>query len=133
MAAPNDLIGTVASLTLSIRAVGGAIGNSVYFNVLDKQIAKAIPIEFPPRLVAAGLPITSIAEFIPAYLSGNATLIGSVPGVTAEVIQAAAISMRWVYSDALKQVFLVSVAFGSSSPLLCSSNRDLVIDLPLRL
>lgn len=116
VASPNDLIGTVASLTLSIRAVGGALGNSIYYNVLDKQIVKSIPIEFPPRLLAAGLPASSIAEFITVYSGGNTTLIEAVPGVTAEVIAAGALSMRWVYAEALKQVFLVSIAFGSFFP-----------------
>ena len=38
---PDDLIATVAALTLSIRVVGGAIGYTTYYNVL---YSKALPL-----------------------------------------------------------------------------------------
>ena len=38
---PDDLIATIAALTLSIRVIGGAIGYSVYYNVFVNKFVPA--------------------------------------------------------------------------------------------
>jgi len=44
--------------------------------------------------------------------SGSATAIGSVEGVTPAIIAAGGGALQTVYADALKLVYLVSLAFG---------------------
>lgn len=46
---PDDLIATIAALTLSIRVIGGAIGYAVYYNVfVNKFTASATHCESIP-------------------------------------------------------------------------------------
>jgi hypothetical protein len=41
---PDDLIATVAALTLAIRVIGGSIGYCVYYNVFIGKSARIIAV-----------------------------------------------------------------------------------------
>lgn len=112
---PDDLIATIASLTLAIRVVGGAIGYTTYYNVfynkfvpnLTKYIATAC---FTHGIFDIGV-ITQAAELTGASLIND---ILYLPGVDGNVTkwnvivlagqEAFAVSYPWVY--------YTSIAFG---------------------
>jgi len=80
---PDDLIATVAALTLSIRVIGGAVGYTAYFNVF---IQKFVPnaIKYIGGTMALELGITNktlIGEAI--VLTGASLLEGlkEIPGI----------------------------------------------------
>lgn len=112
MVAPDALIATVVALGLSIRVIGGSIGNAIYFNVFYEKINEALPRRVGEAVLRAGLPLTSLMPFSEAIV-GPPEAIMAVPGITPEILDAAMWASRWAYSDSLKYVWLVSIAFGA--------------------
>ena len=117
-ACPDSLIATAAALTLTIRFVGGSIGYSIYYNVFAQRLAPALPERVLEYASEAGLPQGSAVDFVTAFLTDPAS-VGSIPGVTESVVQAATMGSRWAYAEALEYVWYVSIPFGVLSVIAC--------------
>ncbi|KAK4557094.1 hypothetical protein LTR86_006075 [Recurvomyces mirabilis] len=111
IAAPDALITTCAALSLSVRAVGGAIGYSIYYNIFAGKLKKKLPVLVAEYAVRAGLPLASATIFVETYLTAPAE-IGTVPGVTETVLAGALKGSQWAYAESLHYVWFTSVAFG---------------------
>lgn len=117
---PDDLIATVAALTLSIRVIGGSIGYSIYYNVFINKFVPYATEYIGGALVRGG--ITSpevIVEVI--QLTGDALpdQIKLVPGIAGnEALYDAVIYAGQVaYAASYRYVYLVSIAFGAVSTI----------------
>jgi len=116
---PDDLIATVAALTLAIRVIGGSIGYCVYYNVF---ISKFVPLA---KYYIGGTMVTKLNITSPALIGEVIELTGAsllpaiaeipgikdVPGAYEGVVLAGQIA----YAEAYKYVYYVSIAFGSIS------------------
>lgn len=119
---PDDLIATVAALTLSIRVIGGSIGYSIYYNVfINKFVPNAIHY-IGGTLVMAGITSPAVIEEVitltGAALPQEIALVPGIAGNTAlynEVIYAGQVA----YAESYKYVYLASIAFGIVS-FICS-------------
>lgn len=111
IAAPDSLITTCAALSLSVRAVGGAIGYSIYYSIFSNKITEALPVQVGTYAVQAGLPADGVEAFVTAFLTvpEEAT---TLPGVNASIIEAATYGVRWAYAESLSFVWYTSIAFG---------------------
>ncbi|KAH0021264.1 MFS multidrug transporter-like protein, partial [Aureobasidium melanogenum] len=116
---PDDLIATVAALTLSIRVIGGSIGYSVYYNVFISRFVPAATHYIGGTMIYK-LNITSPAVIKAAIeLTGASLLpelqtlpgIKGVPGAYEMVV----IAGRVAYAESYKYVYYVSIAFGAVS------------------
>jgi len=116
---PDDLIATVAALTLAIRVIGGSIGYCVYYNVF---ISKFVPAAtyYIGGVMELKLNITSvklIGEVI--ELTGASLLapIAEVPGIKGVpgAYEAVVLAGQTAFADAYKWVYYVSIAFGGIS------------------
>ncbi|KIW16893.1 hypothetical protein PV08_04083 [Exophiala spinifera] len=116
--APDELIATCVALSLSIRVVGGSIGYSIYYNIFYQKLVHHLPLAVAEAAIKAGLPITSAKQFVETFLL-NPAAIGTVPGVTPAVLEAAAIGSRWGYAYALKYVWYTSIPFGICAIIAC--------------
>ncbi|KAF2451629.1 MFS multidrug transporter-like protein [Karstenula rhodostoma CBS 690.94] len=116
---PDDLIATVAALTLAIRVIGGSVGYCVYYNVF---ISKFVPaaIHFIGGAMATKLNITDPAVIGEAIaITGGSLLpalqelpgIKGVPGAYELVVFAGQLA----YAEAYQYVYYVSIAFGAVS------------------
>lgn len=115
---PDDLIATVAALTLAIRVIGGSVGYSVYYNVfVSKFVPKAMAhiggymnsIGITNETVigeAIQLTADSLIERI-AELPG----VAGVPGAHEAIVHAGQVA----YAEAYVYVYYVSIAFGTNS------------------
>ncbi|KAH8659954.1 major facilitator superfamily domain-containing protein [Xylariales sp. PMI_506] len=109
---PHALISTASCLLISVRSLGGTIGISIYqavflskMNHLGDNIAAAV--------VSAGLPETSIPDFITYLTAQNTTGLVTVPGVTPDIIEAGAGALLGTYASGFRLVWLSAVAFVS--------------------
>jgi len=114
IAAPDALITTCAALSLSVRAMGGAIGYSIYYNIFSGKLKAKLPVLVAEYAIAAGLPVSAAPAFVGAYLTVPAEA-AALPGVTAEVLAAALLGLQWAYAEALHYVWYTSIAFGICS------------------
>lgn len=110
-ASPDEFIATTVALSLAVRVIGGSIGYAIYYNVFVNKLATELPAYVAKYAIAAGLPVSSATEFVTTFLTAPET-IGSMEGVTADMVAAAAKGSQWAYSQSLRMVWLVSIPFG---------------------
>lgn len=112
---PDDLIGTITALTISVRFVGGAIGYSVYYNVLRQQYIKFAPPLVIPAALKIGL--TSAEEVLQIIVdlgSSLAVRLHTYPGVnTPEKVDILVRAGQEAYAQAYPIVYYASIAFGA--------------------
>ncbi|GAB1740812.1 hypothetical protein NU219Hw_g5895t1 [Hortaea werneckii] len=116
---PDDLIATIAALTLAIRVIGGSIGYCVYYNVFINKFIPAATYYIggtmteklnitSEELIGKAIEITG-ASLLPALKEIPG--IGDVPGAYEMVVVAG----QMAYAEAYKWVYYVSIAFGCVS------------------
>jgi len=117
---PDDLIATIAALTLSIRVIGGSVGYCVYYNVF---LNKFIP-EATKNIggVMYGLGITNttyIGEAIQLTGASLLPLLQNIPGIAGNetVYNIVVLAGQEAYAYAYKYVYYTSIAFGAVSIL----------------
>ena len=112
---PDDLIGTVASLTLAIRVLGGSIGYTVYYNVFVHKFKTNAVHYIGGAMLELG--ITSPTAIQEAVILTGASLLDQlmlIPGIKGNqhayevVVKAGQIA----YAESYRYVYFVSIAFG---------------------
>jgi hypothetical protein len=115
---PDDLIATVAALTLSIRVIGGSIGYCVYYNVFINKFVPAAK-HYIGGVMVTKLNITNsklIGEAI--ELTGASMLeeLRLIPGLESDIAHHAVVKAGQIaYAEAYKWVYYSSIAFGGVS------------------
>ncbi|KAL2068995.1 hypothetical protein VTL71DRAFT_15333 [Oculimacula yallundae] len=115
---PDDLIATIAALTLSIRVVGGAIGYTTYYNVFYSKFVPALKFKIATACVTNGIfsgeTIKAAAELTGASLIGE---ILHLPGVDGNltIYNDIVLAGREAYAHAYPYVYYTSIAFGAVS------------------
>lgn len=111
LSAPPALIALTTGLIIGVRSLGGSIALPIYNAVLDSKLAQNIPAEIAARVLPLGLPATSLASFIEALSSQEQQALESVPGVTAEIIEAGVLGLKTAYLHSFKYVWIIGAAF----------------------
>lgn len=101
----------VRVLIYSTTATDNKAG-SIYLTILSNRISTNLTKYVLGAAIDAGLPPESAASFLGAFTSGNATLLMAVPGVTPDIIQAAAANGPKAYFLSFQTVYYTSLAFG---------------------
>jgi hypothetical protein len=110
---PDDLIATVAALTLSIRVVGGAIGYTTYYNILYSKALPLLTDAVVKASIEAGVFNLTVIEEIGNLLAASLNeeilpLVGGNQTKSDMIVIAAQIA----FSEAYKWVYYVSIPFG---------------------
>jgi hypothetical protein len=113
---PDDLIATIAALTLAIRVIGGAIGYTTYYNIFYN---KFVP-ELTKRIILASIDVGIFNATVirqAGELTG-ASLINDMlylPGVDGNVTKwnVLVLAGQESYAYAYPYVYYASIAFGS--------------------
>ena len=92
--------------------------NPVYYNVFYHKLMGNLPSFVADYAIKAGLPSTSVKEFVDIYLA-RPDQVATVPGVTPMIIAAATVGSRWAYAESFKYVWYTSVAFGICAIIAC--------------
>ena len=132
---PDDLIATVAALTLSIRVVGGAIGYTAYYNILYSKALPLLTDAVVNASIEAGVFNVTVIEEIGNLLavSLNEEILPLVGGnqTKSDMIVAAA---QIAFSEAYKWVYYVSIPFGMVAVIAACFLQDMspyMVRLPL--
>ncbi|KAL8784101.1 MAG: hypothetical protein Q9213_004160 [Squamulea squamosa] len=116
---PDDLIATVAALTLAIRVIGGAIGYTTYYNVfINKFVPNAQ--HYIGGAMVTRLNITSVPVITHAIeLTGTSLLeeLHQLPGIKGSELayQTVVKAGQIAFAESYRWVYLVSIAFGGVS------------------
>ena len=115
---PDDLIATIAALTLAIRVIGGAIGYTTYYNIFYNKFVPALTHNLVLTCFENGIyNITTITEI--GELTGASLLSDILPLVNGNVTvyNAIVLSGQEAYAQAYPYVYYASIAFGCVSIL----------------
>ena len=104
IAAPDALITTCAALSLSVRAVGGAIGYSIYYNIFVKKLTPNLITLVPKYAIEAGLPLSEAKAFVGAFLTVPEEA-AKLPGITPQIMAGALRGSQWAYANSLHYVW----------------------------
>jgi len=115
---PDDLIATVAALTLAIRVLGGAIGYTTYYNVFINKFT-------PNAIHYIGGAMLELGIENPVIIEEAITLTGAsliedliaLPGIGGNVTKYEILvkAGQMAFAEGYKWVYLVSIAFGGVS------------------
>ncbi|KAK0109661.1 hypothetical protein ONS95_002342 [Cadophora gregata] len=112
---PDDLIATIAALTLAIRVIGGAIGYTTYYNVFYNKFVPALKFNIATACVQndifSGETIKAAAELTGASLIDKILHLPGVDGnitIWNDIVLAGRVS----YAHAYPYVYYTSIAFG---------------------
>lgn len=113
---PDDLIATVAALTLAIRVIGGSIGYTVYYNVFyNKFVHNAVYYIGGAMEYKLGITDPQAIEMA-IKLTGSSLLedLKMIPGIAGNEIayQTVVEAGQIAFAESYKWVYLVSIAFG---------------------
>jgi len=104
-------IGTAVGVAGSIRSTVSTIGSAIYTVILTNRLGKTIPNEIPPKLIAAGLPTSSVGEFLSAIAIGTPAAFNNVPGLTPSIEAIGIAAYKVASSHAYQTVFFSNIAF----------------------
>lgn len=115
---PDDLIATVAALTLAIRVIGGSIGYTVYYNVFIHKFTAAAIKYVGGSMFQMGIRNTTVIRHA-IELTGEALLeeILHLPGIDGnKTIHAIVVRAgQLAFAESYRYVYLASIAFGAVS------------------
>ncbi|KAL1895421.1 hypothetical protein Sste5346_005227 [Sporothrix stenoceras] len=111
-------IGVAGGMAGSIRAAICAVLVAVYSTVLTNRLTETVSTEVPPALINAGLPQSSVADFLAAVAVGTAEAFAAVPGITANIIAVGTQAYKVANSDAYRTVYLSTIAFSGIALIL---------------
>lgn len=111
LSTPPELIALATGLMIGMRSVGGTIGLSIFQAIFSDTLNKQIP----AKVGAAVTPFGFNPEYLPGLIgglsTGNATLLGSIPGVTPQVIQAGGQAILQAYTLGFRYVWICGMSF----------------------
>ncbi|KAF2772653.1 MFS multidrug transporter-like protein [Teratosphaeria nubilosa] len=118
---PDDLIATVAALTLAVRVIGGSLGYCAYYNVFVNKFAPAATY-FIGAAMETKLNITNatiIGDAISIIATSLLTELQELPGIKGVpgAYELVVFAGQLAYAAAYKYVYYVSIAFGAISIL----------------
>jgi hypothetical protein len=118
---PDDLIATIAALTLSIRVIGGSVGYCVYYNVfLNKFIPNATKMIGGVMELELGITNETLIGDAIAYTGASLLpLLQTIPGIAGNqtAYDIVVLAGQEAYAASYKYVYYTSIAFGSVSIL----------------
>lgn len=114
-------IGTAVGAAGSIRSAVSSVANAVYLSVLANRLGQTIPAEVPPAVVAAGLPETSVAQFIGGFTTGS---FANITGLTPEIQAIGTKAYQTASAQAYSTVFYSTLAFTGIGIILAFFNPN---------
>lgn len=113
---PDDLIATVAALTLAIRVLGGAIGYAAYYNIFLNKFIPKLSVNIALACIANNIFDTAVITQA-ATLTGDSLIqdILTLPGVDGNLTiwTDIVIAGQEAYAYAYPFVYFSSIAFGA--------------------
>lgn len=112
-------IGTAVGVAGSMRTAVSTVAQVIYTVILTNRLQQTIPNEVPPKLIAAGLPASSVPSFLSAVAVGTPAAFAKVDGLTASIEATGIAAYKLASSHAYQTVFYSTIAF-SGLCILCA-------------
>jgi hypothetical protein len=112
------MIGAAGGVAGSMRAFICAILIAIYTTILTNRLTTTITAEVPKAVIGAGLPASSVVEFIGAFSVGTPAAFQAVPGITDSILATGTRAYKVANAEAFKTVYLSTIAFSAVAVIL---------------
>lgn len=116
---PHRLLATATAVINTTRAIGGSFITAACSTAFTNQLASKLPAYIARAAELAGLPPSSIAEFVGALATNDQAALASVPGVTPDIILSGVAALQQAMADSLRVIFTICAPFGLLACVLC--------------
>ncbi|KAF4626340.1 hypothetical protein G7Y89_g11820 [Cudoniella acicularis] len=110
LSTPPELISVASGLLISVRSLGGTIGIAIY-NAVFISATNDILQNIGKAGTAAGLPSSSIEQFVTDIVGQNKTGFATIPGITPEIISAGVDALLDAYTTGFRNVWVSAIGF----------------------
>lgn len=121
--ADQDL-GVAFSVISASRTIFGSIFTAAFIAVYTNKVPGYLASIVPERVLAAGLPESSLATLMTAAAAANQTALAEVDGMTPEILRTTNIAVSDAYSRSYAYVYYFAVAIGGIAIIASVSMRD---------
>ncbi len=113
LSTPHELIATATGLTCATRAVAATMSTAIFAAALTNRLNRDLPGYSAKAALDAGLPPSSLGDFLKALLSGDTSALSTIDHVTSEIVLAAQKAMLQAYADGFRIVYIIAAPFGA--------------------
>ena len=106
-----ELIAVTTGLGVSIRSFGGSVGLAIFNALAASGYANNVVAKVTAAVLPLGLPKDTIAPLIGGLAAGNTALVQGLPGVTADIIDAAGTGIKEARLIGFRDVFICAASF----------------------
>ena len=110
-------IGAAGGTAGSVRAAICAVLVAIYVSIMTNRLGETIPTQVPPAVIEAGLPASSVPDFLQAFTLG-ADAFAVVPGITDQILAIGTRAYQDASADAYRTVYLATIAFSGLAVIL---------------
>ena len=125
LSTPHHLIATATAVTTSARACSATIFTAIFAASVSNRAASLVPSYVAGAAAQAGLPPSSIPDFIGMLASHNTTGLAAVPDVTPAIIGAGVAALKQAMADSIRVVYIIAAPFGALACIMCLFMGDL--------
>lgn len=125
LSTPHRLIATATAVTTSSRAVAATVFTAIYSAALNGRLDMNIPRQVSKAALQAGLPESSVADFVKALVAGDVANLQNTPGVSPAIVSAGAAALKQAFADSVRVVYLIAAPFGVLACVACCFLGDL--------
>lgn len=112
-------IGIAGGLAASMRSAICAVLVAVYTTILSNRLTETMSSGIPPKLIEAGLPAESIADFLgvvtTAGTTAPASVYSGVQGITDKIVAVGVRAYQVANVEAFRTVYFSTIAFSAIS------------------
>lgn len=125
---PDEFLGTVTAFTFVARVIGGAIGFTVYYYILNHRmetlfkafVTNQYSLAVVQTLLRAGLNQAQITEFLTDFAISDFKAMRSFRQITDLTIELVSLQARPIWAEGFQDVWYTTIAF-SGLGLICSA------------
>ncbi|KAK3488570.1 hypothetical protein B0T13DRAFT_520476 [Neurospora crassa] len=110
LSTPPELISVASGLIISIRSLGRTVGLAVY-NALFHDVMKNLGNNVGKVVVPKGISLDDVEMFVIALEAQDQKRLGTISGVTANIIEAGAIALQDTFVVAFRHVWIAGACF----------------------
>ncbi|KAJ8603563.1 hypothetical protein MRB53_042106 [Persea americana] len=117
MICPDDLIGTITAMTITLRVFGGAIAYAIYYSIVKHNFASRAFATVGKATIALGIfnPF-EVLDVMKAVTNGQTIEPGEFPAITTQAqINKINDAAKIGWQDSYREVYLVLILFGGIS------------------
>lgn len=125
LSTPHEFIATATAITTSSRAVATTVFTAIYAAAFNTRLEKRLPNYVGAAALRAGLPQSSLREFVEALAANEPAVLQKIPGVNPAIVQAGVVALRRAFADSIRVVFIIAAPFGVLACIACFFIADL--------